>query len=299
MTFEDIIARIESDFSRLSPQLRRAAKYVIDHPDDMALYSMRQLAAHADVHPSTMVRLGRELGFDGHAEFQEPFQERLRSRPKVSYAGDARDLQERGGNGNAQALVADMFETERRSMKTLSQRVGVEAIAEAAEVLCGARNVFVVGSRSLYAVAHYFHYASRMFTHNVVLVDGLGGTFADQLRGIGEGDVVLATSFAPYSRDTVRAVEYALERGARIVSITDSAVSPLGQGKDTITLVAPNDSPSFFHSIVPAMAVAEALVMLMIARGGDGAMAQLAESEDQLNGFEAYWLEKSIKGRRR
>lgn len=298
MNFEDTITRIEGAFAHLSPQLKQAARYVIDHPDDVALYSMRQLAAHADVHPSTMVRLARELGFDGHSQFQEPFQERLRSKPKVSYVGGARDLQARGGDGNAIALVTEMFETERRAFKALLDDGSPAHIHEAAEALCHARNIFAVGVRSLYPVAFYFHYASRMFTNKVHLVGGHGGTFADQLRGVGEGDVVLATSFSPYSRNSVRAVDYALDHGARVVAITDSAVSPIARGKDTLALVVSNDSPSLFHSIVPALGVAEALVMLMIARGGTKALSALEDSEEQLNGFDAYWLEKSSKTRR-
>ncbi len=298
MNFKDVIARIEGSFSRLSPQLKRAARYVIDHPEDMALYSMRQVAAHARVHPSTMVRLARELGFDGHAQFQEPFQERLRSRPKVSYAKSARTLQERGDTGSDENLIAEMFHTERQSLAALAEEPGEKAVAAAANVLCGARRIFVVAARSLYPVAFYFHYASRMFTHNVELVDGHGGTFADQMRGVGENDVVLAASFSPYSRNTVRAVDYAVEHGAQVVAISDSAVAPIVRHRGTLALLVRNDSPSFFHSIVPAMAVAEALVMLMVARGGDAALKRLDESGEQLNGFDAYWLEKITRRHR-
>lgn len=298
MEFDDIITRIESAFSNLSPQLRRAARYVIDHPDDVALYSMRQLAAHADVHPSTMVRLARELGFEGHAHFQEPFQSRLRSRPKVSYAGHARDLQARGVNGNAEALITELVQTEGANLDAVLSEIGTGAIVEAANALCDAHKIFYVGVRSLYPVSFYLHYASRMFKHNVELVDSHGGTFADQLRGVGKGDVVVATSFSPYSRSTVRAVDYATEHGAQVIAITDSSVAPIARHPGTVALVVRNDSPSFFHSIVPAMTVAEALVMLMIARGGEGALNDLEESEEQLNGFDAYWLEKITRSRK-
>ena len=298
MTFDDVIARIEASFSSLSPQLKQAARYVIDNPDDVALYSMRQLAAHADVHPSTMVRLARELGFDGHAQFQEPFQERLRSRPKVSYVGGARDLQARGSEGNEENLIRELFQTERRAFKALLSDQASHDIERAADALCAARNIFVVGGRSMYPVAFNFYYACRMFTNKVHLVGSHGGTFADQLRGIGRGDVVLAASFSPYARDSVKAVDYAQTHGARIVAITDSNVSPIARGKSTISLVVSNESPSLFHSIVPALGVAEALVMLMIAHGGATALTALEDSEEQLNGFNASWLERTSRAKR-
>lgn len=287
------MAKIERAFARLSPQLRQAARHVIDHPDDVALYSMRQLSAQANVHPSTMVRLARELGFDGHAEFQEPFQERLRSRPKVSYTGSARTLQARGGNGHAHDLIAEMIRADRQSLDSIIKEVGVEAIIQAADILCAARKIVFVGVRSLYPVAFYMHYATRMFSDNVDLVDGIGGTFADQLRGVGEGDVVLAISFSPYSRNTVRAVDYAVKHGAKVIAITDSAVSPIARHPGATALVVRNDSPSFFYSVVPAMAVAEILVMMMAAHGGERALKALEESAEQLNGFDQYWVERT------
>lgn len=293
--FEEILARIEDAFPRLSPQLRQAARHVIDHPDDVALYSMRQLAAQANVHPSTMVRLARELGFEGHAQFQEPFQARLRSRPKVSYTGSARSLQARGGNGNAAQLIAEMVNSDRQSLSAVLDELGADALVQAADALCRARKIFFVGVRSLYPVAFYMHYATRMFSHNVDLVDGIGGTFADQLRGVGKGDVVLAVSFAPYSRNTVRAVDYAVKQGAKIIAITDSALSPIARHPGGISLVVRNDSPSFFYSVVPAMAVAEILVMLMAADGGEGALKALEDSADQLNGFDAYWIDRAAR----
>ena len=295
MNFDETLSKMEETFDRLSPQLKRAARYVMENPDDVALYSMRQLAAQADVHPSTMVRLARELGFEGHAQFQEPFQERLRSKPKVTYVGDARDLQQ---HSDMTALVEELFQVECSAFQDMNATGLPLQIVEAADVLCNARNIFVVGVRSVFPAVFYFHYACRMFTNNVHLVGGHGGTFADHLRGIGQGDVVLATSFMPYSRHTVRAVDYAKERGAKIIAVTDSAVSPIARSDDTMKIIVGNESPSLFHSIVPAMTVIEALVMVMIARGGEDVLKALEDSEEQLNGFDAYWMEKKGRFRR-
>lgn len=298
MNFDETLSRMEEAFSALSPQLKRAARYVMENPDDVALYSMRQLAAQADVHPSTMVRLARELGFEGHAQFQEPFQERLRSKPKVTYVGDARDLQLHNDKVDLTGLVGEMFQVECAAFQKMNADGLPLEIVEAADELCKARNIFAVGVRSVFPAVFYFHYACRMFTNNVHLVSGHGGTFADHLRGIGSGDVVLATSFMPYSRHTVRAVEYAKERGAKIIAVTDSSASPIARSEDTLKIVVSNESPSLFHSIVPAMTVIEALVMVMIARGGDDVLKALEDSEEQLNGFDAYWMEKKGRFRR-
>jgi hypothetical protein len=44
---------IEKRFPSLSPQLREAARFALDHPQDVALESMRSAAAKARVHPNS------------------------------------------------------------------------------------------------------------------------------------------------------------------------------------------------------------------------------------------------------
>ena len=80
MDFATLSKRIAETFPRLSLRLQRAARHVLESPDDMALMSMRGLAASAAVHPSTMVRLAR-----------------------------ARDLQARGADGDPTALLGDLL----------------------------------------------------------------------------------------------------------------------------------------------------------------------------------------------
>ena len=81
MDFAALSKNIAEKFPRLSPQLQRAARHVLDRPDDVALMSMRRLATSAGVHPSTMVRLARAFEFLSYNDFREPFQQRLRIRP--------------------------------------------------------------------------------------------------------------------------------------------------------------------------------------------------------------------------
>jgi DNA-binding MurR/RpiR family transcriptional regulator len=144
--------------------------------------------------------------------------------------------------------------------------------------------------RKCYPVAFYFHYACRMFRDQVTLLSGWAGTLVDELRDLGPGDAMLAISFEPYTRETVTAVRHAAAAGAAVVAVTDSPVSPLARDADHVLLVA-NASPSFFRSLVGAMALAEALVAFLVARGGERTVAGLGQAERQLRAFGAYWHE--------
>lgn len=290
LNFQVLCQQIENAYAGLSPQLKQAARHALDHPDDIALLSMRQFAAKADVHPSTMVRLVKVLGISGYPAFQEPFQSRLRTRPEEHYSKSARSIQAHASR-SADAMLSEMLDMEHANLDSIADSVGFDALNTCADMIAKARHVYVGGVRSCYPAAFYFQYACRMFEDNVSLLDGRGGTFADDLRGAGQDDVLLAISFAPYGRNIVHAVEYASHRGAQVIALTDSPVSPLLKTRDAVPLIVRTSSPSFFHSVVPAMSVVQALVLLLMAQGGEQALAELSESENQLSAFGAYWFE--------
>jgi DNA-binding MurR/RpiR family transcriptional regulator len=283
-----VTEQIEMAFTQLSPQLKRAARYVLDAPDDVALNSMRTVAAHAAVHPSTMVRLAKRFDFPGYAEFREPFRERLRTHP-AHYASRARSLQARRATADTEhPLYQEIVLAGSDNIERTFDDISPEALVAAVETLAAARRIYVVGMRKCYPVAFYFHYACRMFRDDVVLLNGWAATMGDELRGLEGGDALLAVSFDPYTRETVSAVCHAARVGAAIVAVTDSAVSPLARAARHTLLVA-NRSPSFFRSLVGAMALAEALVAFLVARGGEVAVRALADSEGQLRTLGAYW----------
>jgi len=103
-------------------------------------------------------------------------------------------------------------------------------------------------------------------------------------RDAGPQDVLLAASVEPYARATIDSARYAAGQGVPVVALTDSEVSPLAQIAVAAILVA-TDSPSFFHTMTPLLAVAEILAALVAGRGGNKALAALEHTEAQLSAF--------------
>lgn len=296
MDHHKLASEIAEKFPRLSPQLQRAARHVLDRPDDVALMSMRSLAATAGVHPSTMVRLARAFDYGSFNAFREPFQRRIRSHPP-EFLARARDLQARSGT-KTPALVGDVLAAGLGNLRRTFEVNGPEKFIDCANALAQGRRVFLVGLRSCYSVAFFFDYVYGMFRANGVLLDAGGGAFADNLRSFGAGDAMFAVSVDPYTHETVLAVEYAKDHGGTTVVMTDSLVSPLIRHADH-ALIVDKESPSFFHSVAPAMAAVEALVALMVADSGEDALEAIAESERQLEIFDAYWTRPPTgRGRR-
>lgn len=285
MDFDQLKDRMTSQFEEMSPQVQAAARYVLDNVEDVALKSMRQLAKEADVHPTTMVRLAQAVGFEGFNDLKDVFQTRLRAAPD-DLVGRARGLQ-----GKKNSTLNLLQEIEQNAHNNIYQSIhgsGAEKLDKAADFLLSAKRVFIMGLRISYPVAFSFSYAYGMFRSNARLVDGRAGTTADSLRGIGEGDVLLAISVSPFSRDTVRAVRYARSRGASILTISDSEITPMN-GDNTLNLVARNESMTFFPSITASTALVESLIAIMIAKGGEDLLDVVAENKAQLDEFEAYW----------
>ena len=283
-----LVGLLKSGFDGLSPQLQEAARWVIDHPADVALLTTREQARRAGVAPATMTRLAQRIGLKGYDEIRKLYAEAVRRRPESFRARAEELLQRRDTEGDA-ALVHDVFSSLAHHLQALTSAESIERFTAAAKLIAGAERVFCLGLRSSFAVAYIFHYVRSLFGASSVLVDGAGGTGVDLLRTIGSADVMLAISVKPYTRHTVHAARYSRARGVRIVAVTDSEMSPLAALAEE-TLIVRTETPSFFHTMAPAFAAVECLAALVAARRGSQTLAAIAASEKQLAAFDTFMV---------
>ncbi|RCK19954.1 MurR/RpiR family transcriptional regulator [Thalassospira lucentensis] len=283
----DLREKLISDYAKLSPQMQKAARHILDHPNDVALRSMRSLARAADVPPSTVTRLMTAIGVDTWQQFRDHYQNRLLDLP-ASYANRARETQNVSQDVDRdQHLLESIARTE---IDNIDKAFGAELrgrTIDACVAIENARQVFVVGRGAAYPAAYQFAYAYRLFRDNVVLVDGRSGAFGDQLRGINRRDVMIAIGARPYIRDTVRAVEYACSQHCPVIAICDSDVAPIALDA-MIKLIVSDKSQSFFQSFTAAVSLVQAIVALLVARGGQKALERIASAEEQLAAFDTY-----------
>jgi DNA-binding MurR/RpiR family transcriptional regulator len=270
-------------FEALSPQLQTAARYVLDRPDDVALLSMREQARRAGVPPATMTRLAKRLGLEGYDEVRALYAGAVRA-GTLGFAGKAGAQVEAQKLRGERALAADMAQSLSREIARLAEPATLERLADAASRLHQARRIYCLGLRACHAAAWHFHYMLSLLGDKTVMLDDAGGTGLDALRDAGPGDVVLAASVKPYARATIEAARYAAAEGVPVVALTDSQVSPLAQVASAVIVVA-TESPSFFHTMTPLLAVTEILAALIAGRSGEKALEALARTETQLAAF--------------
>ncbi len=276
-------ASIVEAFDILPPQLQTAARYMLDRPDDVALLSMREQARRAGVPPATMTRLAKRLGLDGYDSVRELYAGAVRA-GTLGFAGKAGVQVEAQALLGERALAAEIAKTLSRQIAALAEPAALDGLAEAATRLHEARRVYCLGLRSCHAAAWHFHYMLSLLGDKTVMLDDAGGTGLDAIRDAGPQDVLLAASVEPYARATIEGARYAASRGVPVVALTDSQLSPLSQIAANAILVA-TESPSFFHTMTPLLAVAEILAALVAGRDGAKALAALEHTEAQLSAF--------------
>ncbi len=261
-------------FSGLSPTLQAAARYVVDHPNEVVIASMRSLADKAGIQPATLVRLAQQLGYSGWPELKLAFAEDLGLRaPGAGAASAASEPRDASAGAPAHDLLDAVFAAQRRNLEQTAARSS-QALRAAAQVLQQAKTVHVAGFRGSFPIAYSLVYGYRLFRNSVHLIDGQSGGLTMQLRPIEAGDAVVSISFAPYSRESAQVAEAARVAGAKIVALTDSSTSPLALVADVPVLFS-TQSPASFASACAAVALTEALLALLLDAAGEGGRRQL------------------------
>ena len=289
----DIVKRIRAEYDGLTPELQRAAQWVVDHPGETGFLSMRQQAKSAGVSAPTMVRLARALGFPDYASLRRPFQNVI-ARRSLEFRNRASVLQSAPAAEHAgDDLSARLSRAQLDDVRSVQLSNSPERIEAAVAAIRAARRVGFLGVRASFGIAFQFRYAYNLIGRNGVLFDGLAGTVHDQVDALEPGDVLIAISQSPYSAPTVQSVQAAAKRGITVIALTDSVLSPLAKGAKH-TLLFRADSVSFFHSMIGPLALVELLLAQLAAKGGKAVLKRLAEVEERLTQQRAYW--RPLKG---
>lgn len=285
MDIREIIAELGRLRSEMSPQVKRAAEFVLRNPALIAMHSMRRVAKEAGVTPPTMLRMVKIVGFDGYEAFRDVY--RRGYHLLVSdFGGRARKLQMR--HDQKVSLWSALIEANNAHLQQLIDRVRPEELQSAASRILNSRRVFVVGMLSSFSFATYLHYVGRLALPNWHLLSAGGSMLADEAATLNARDAVIAIGFSPYALGTVQVAKLAKERKATLIAITDSESSPLARLAGHVFL-APNDSPQFFGSFVATIALIEGLLAYVVNQGGEDLVKHIAAVEGTREIFDEYW----------
>lgn len=288
-TAETIVRRLLDQFDDLSPELRKAAKYVAENTVDVGLGSIRQLADAADVKPNTLVRLAQAAGYETFEGFRAPFRAELTAE-RPSFPDRARWLDRLGRSGHHGRVLAEMAGSALGNVEATFLDTDAGRLRAAARALMAARRTHVLGIGVANPLAYTFSYLSRMFLDTVLRIPRDGRLPIDDVAMAGPDDALLAISFMPYRTETIQAVQVARQTGMTIVGLSDRAASPLIRLADH-GFIVPTDTPQIFSSIAAATALIETLVAFMVAEAGPAAADRIAAFDARRREIGVYWPE--------
>lgn len=273
------ISRGESAIA-LGPKARAALDRILELQGDPALLSITTLADALGVNPSTLTRLARNLGYSGFGAFQQVLLSASMAPPGAFYTQQAQTALQGGDGGDLEGLTRLCRENQANIDRFLSMVDGAQ-FARAAERLAHAPRVMVHGIRQFHAFASFLVYGLRMVRSDVHLLDGNALGVAEGLAAMGEGDVLVSASCAPYSATVVEVARAAAERGIELIAVTDRANSPL-VASSSVAVLVPHETSFLSNSLTTFILVAECLINGCAAANPEASERALAERDDMI-----------------
>ncbi|MGB0506921.1 MAG: MurR/RpiR family transcriptional regulator [Pikeienuella sp.] len=262
MTPAETLSSLATTIPTLTPELRKAASYVLENPNDVGVSSIREIADAAGVKPNTFVRMARTVGFDGYEDFREPFRDEIRR--GASFPDRARWLQSLAKEGRLGGLYADMVNAALRNIEDTFGGISEADLSAAADTIWSARQVFTLGVGVNSANAQNFTYLATTGMVDFHAIPRMGSVATDDLAFADQRDVVIAITCKPYRTEVIEALAVAREQGVQVIGISDSPASPVILGADHGFVVSA-ETPQFFPSSVSTIALLETLLSFVIA----------------------------------
>ncbi|HIR18867.1 MAG TPA: MurR/RpiR family transcriptional regulator [Candidatus Pelethomonas intestinigallinarum] len=282
---KDVLHTIQASTPELSKGQKRIAAYILSDYDKAAFMTASKLGKLVGVSESTVVRFASQLGYDGYPAMQRALQEIVRSK-----LTSIQRIQASNDTLFSADVVASVLHRDMDTIRQAIEGIDRSAFETVVDKLMSARHIYILGVRSSSFLAGYLHFYLHLIFENVTLVTtNSAGDILESILRIGPGDVLVGISFPRYSQSTVKGVRYAHDRGADVVSITDSELSPL-YPLSSVALMARSDMISFVDSLVAPFSLLNALIVA----AGHRKNADIAQIFDRL---ENIWDEYGVFGR--
>lgn len=252
---KDLMRIIQNKFPKLSKGQKLIAEYILKNYDKAAFMTASKLGVAVGVSESTVVRFAIEVGFSGYPKLQKALQELIKNKLTTVQRLELSNDFVTDGDALKGVLKADM-----ENIRTTLEKINPLTFEEVLNSIFEAKNIYIIGLRSSTAIAEFLGFYLNIILQNVRVVSyGISDIF-EQMINVSEGDLVIGIGFPRYATKTIDALDFARGRGAKVVSITDSLLSPLAAKAD-LSLIAQSNMASFVDSLVAPLSVVNALII--------------------------------------
>lgn len=252
----DVLNSVRKQYDELTQSQKRIAEAIVEDPQFVAFATVDKLAERLSIAPSTVVRFAYKIGLNGYPDLQERVRQVVRGQLR---SNSTHEVAEEGVAGHLEKSQTASLLHDLENLRQTVLALDADLLAQAVKILAESRQVFVVGGYASGALAAYTALTLERVRGQAHLIENHGGRHIPALFEAGPGDALLAIGFAPYSADTVQVLEVAKERRLRLIGITDTPISPIGQRVD-IVLPARVSGVGAQNSLVAPLAVLNVLL---------------------------------------
>lgn len=279
----DVISRMNEFYPTMSKGHKAIAKYISEHYEEAVFMTAAKLAEKVGVSEATVVRFASGLGFHGYPEFQEALEVWVKNK-----IGTMNKVSVTYGNSSHSEILNAVLSEDMNKIKDTMVSMDPIAFEMAVDMILEAKDIYIVGVRSCEPLANILQFYLNMIRKHVFLVKTNNMTeMFEQMLHIDGDDLVIGISFPRYSMRTLKAMEYANDRHAKVVTITDTIHSPMNL-YSSCNLLARSDSISIVDSLVAPLSVINALVVALCLKQKEQVRENLTQLEDAWENYQVY-----------
>ncbi|MGL5972491.1 MAG: MurR/RpiR family transcriptional regulator [Oscillospiraceae bacterium] len=288
----NILILIDSRIHRFSKGQKKIANYVLSYYDKAAFMTASQLANEVNVSDSTVVRFATELDLDGYPSFQKELKELIKTNLTSSQRVEVTNSIFKNGDVVKKVLYSDI-----EKIKKTANDIDEVDFKNAVSAVLNSKDIYIVASRSSFALSNFFYYYMKMMFCNVYLINAVStNVVLEEIIDISSKDLLIGITFPRYSKATIKGVRYAKSKDAKILSITDGLNSPICDYSD-YNLLCNSDMTSFVDSLVSPMSVINALLVCLGHEKSEELQKRFNKLEDIWNRNDIYSKDDYIIGR--
>lgn len=279
----DIITRINEHYGKMSKGQKAISAFIYDHYDQAVFMTAAKLGETVGVSESTVVRYATYIGYSGYPEFQRDLEDWVQNK-----INSVQKIGAKYGKSSQSEILTSVLQADMEKLQDTIYNLDPVAFETAVDIILEAKTVYVMGVRSCEPLADFLHFYLNMIRGNVVLLKttSVSETFEQMIR-IDEKDAMIGISFPRYSMRTLKAMEFANDRNAKVITITDSVHSPMNL-YSSCNLLARSDMVSIVDSLVAPLSVINALVVAMCLKRPEDVKKNLKNLEEAWNNYQVY-----------
>src|SRR6056297_571432 len=274
---EDVLSLLKKEYQNLTYSQKKIGKYIIDNFEEIPFMSSSQIGDKLNLSDVSIIRFSRAIGFKGYTDLKE----KIKMDITCKYRADKRIAKSLKRIKKKNEQIKEITNEDILNLQEFYKTIELEDIKKATELVHQAKTIYLVGARSSSIVVDLLSYHMRRMSFDIRPVTE-GGLFnTEKLISIEKGDLLIASCFPRYTKDTKNAIVLAKSNDADVICISDSKFSEISVNCDVVFPLKV-ETITFFNSYVVPISFCNMFLMNILEYDRDKVYKKFIEHNDKL-----------------